>query len=156
MTLKPARQAVLQALMLVESSYLRGGGRQSSLPHVRTFLRVLTGSCCLNSEVAWRIPDLFRDAAERQSTPKQVEKTFDVLIASRGELFLEVAHTRTDRLHNRERMAQTSREAHRWRQTQSLIEQAKVELNFQSPETISRWSDEVDASRLLCAETRFP
>lgn len=186
-TLKPARQAALQALMLVESSRHRGE-RQSSLPHVRTFLRVLTGSCRLNREVARCIPGLFRDPAERQSSLKQVEEALDVLIASRGErcplplplplstdvqgeLFPEVTHTRTDRLHKRERMAHARRErqaarreAHRWRQTQSLIQQAKVELNFQSPETVSRWyrrwSDEVDASRLLCAvwhwQTRFP
>ncbi|HBU9558180.1 TPA: plasmid SOS inhibition protein A, partial [Klebsiella pneumoniae] len=42
-TLQPARQAALQAIMTVEDARQRGA-RLPSMPHVRTFLRLLTGS----------------------------------------------------------------------------------------------------------------
>lgn len=41
-SLKPARQAALQAIMTVEEARQRGA-RLPSMPHVRTFLRLLTG-----------------------------------------------------------------------------------------------------------------
>ena len=40
----------------------------------------------------------------------------------------------------------------RWKLRQNLLEQAKIDLNFQSPETVcawyTRWSDEFDAAEL--------
>lgn len=45
-SLKPARQAALQAIMTVEEARQRGA-RLPSMPHVRTFLRLLTG--CINT-----------------------------------------------------------------------------------------------------------
>ncbi len=58
--LKPARQAALQAIMTVEEARQRGA-RLPSMPHVRTFLRLLTGCSRINSDVARRIPGLHRD-----------------------------------------------------------------------------------------------
>ena len=54
-TLQPARQAALQAIMTVEDARQRGA-RLPSMPHVRTFLRLLTGSGRINNEVARRVP----------------------------------------------------------------------------------------------------
>nr|EGT0069245.1 plasmid SOS inhibition protein A [Klebsiella michiganensis] len=83
-TLQPARQAALQAIMTVEDARQRGA-RLPSMPHVRTFLRLLTGSGRINNEVPRRIPGLYRDPKDRLSNLKQVEEALDVLIASNGE-----------------------------------------------------------------------
>lgn len=56
-TLQPARQAALQAIMTVENARQRGA-RLSAAPHVRTFLRLLTGNSRMNTTVAQRIPGL--------------------------------------------------------------------------------------------------
>lgn len=50
-TLQPARQAALQAIMTVENARQRGA-RLSAAPHVRTFLRILTGNSRMNT--TWR------------------------------------------------------------------------------------------------------
>lgn len=52
-TLQPARQAALQAIMTVENARQRGA-RLSAAPHVRTFLRLLTGNSRMNTTVAQR------------------------------------------------------------------------------------------------------
>lgn len=181
-TLKPARQAALQAILSVEESRNRGA-RLPSLPHVRAFLRVLTGSSRMNTAVAQRIPGLSWDPKHRLSSLKQVEEALDRLIASHGEccplplpvdvqaeLFPEVMHTRTDRRMQREKIAFTRRmrreereTEHHWLLRQNLLGQAVTELNFQSPETVStwyrRWADEFDARELEPAfwqwRTRF-
>ncbi|MDR8469699.1 plasmid SOS inhibition protein A, partial [Acinetobacter baumannii] len=116
-TLQPARQAALQAIMTVEDARQRGA-RLPSMPHVRTFLRLLTGSGRINNEVARRIPGLYRDPKDRLSNLKQVEEALDVLIASNGEycplplsqdvqseLFPEVRHARGERRTQRQNMA---------------------------------------------------
>ncbi|QMD64627.1 plasmid SOS inhibition protein A [Citrobacter sp. RHB35-C17] len=170
-TLKPARQAALQAIMTVEESRNRGA-RLPALPHVRTFLRVLTGSSRINTAVAQRIPGLNWEPKNRMTSLKQVEEALDRLIASKGEhcplplstdvqaeLFPEVMHTRTDRRMQREKIAFTRKMRreertleHTWLLRQNLLGQAMTELNFQSPETVStwyrRWADEFDAREL--------
>ncbi|EAX2326719.1 plasmid SOS inhibition protein A, partial [Salmonella enterica] len=170
-TLKPARQAALQAILTVEESRSRGA-RLPALPHARTFLRVLTGSSRINTAVAQRIPGLNWEPKNRLTSLKQVEEALDRLIASKGEycplplsvdvqaeLFPEVIHTRTDRRMQREKIAfnrKMRREEkaleHTWLLRQNLLGQAMTELNFQSPETISawyaRWADEFDAREL--------
>ncbi|EPJ8561962.1 TPA: plasmid SOS inhibition protein A [Klebsiella pneumoniae] len=83
-TLKPARQAALQAVLSVEES-LRLGARLPAMPHVRTFLRLLTGNSRMNTTVAQRIPGLNWDPKHRLSSLKQVEEALDELIASHGE-----------------------------------------------------------------------
>ncbi|HDT6084959.1 TPA: plasmid SOS inhibition protein A [Citrobacter braakii] len=181
-TLKPARQAALQAIISVETARERGA-RLPSLPHVRTFLRVLTGSSRINTAVAQRIPGLNWEPKNRLCSLKQVEEALDRLIASKGEhcplpistdvqaeLFPEVMHTRTDRRMQREKIAFTRKMRqedraleHRWLLRQNLLGQAVTELNFQSPETINiwyrRWADEFDARELesafWCWQTRF-
>ena len=177
-TLKPARQAALQAIMFVEDARLRGA-RLPSMPHVRTFLRMLTGCSRINSNVARRIPGLHRDPKDRLNNLKQVEEALDTLIASQGEfcplplttdvqaeLFPEVIHSRTDRRMQRENIAfarRVRREGkkitHTWLLRQNLLGQASTELNFQSPETVNtwyrRWADEFDASELEPAFWRW-
>ncbi len=181
-TLQPARQAALQAIMTVEDARQRGA-RLPSMPHVRTFLRLLTGSGRINNEVPRRIPGLYRDPKDRLSNLKQVEEALDVLIASNGEycplplsqdvqseLFPEVRHARGERRTQRQNIAFTRkmrREARKveqsWLLRQNLLGQAVTELNSQSPETVNswyrRWSDEFDASELEPAfwrwQTRF-
>lgn len=83
-TLQPARQAALQAIMTVENARQRGA-RLSAAPHVRTFLRLLTGNSRMNTTVAQRIPGLNWDPKHRLSSLKQVEEALDALIASHGE-----------------------------------------------------------------------
>ncbi|SBZ42405.1 plasmid SOS inhibition protein A [Klebsiella pneumoniae] len=65
-SLKPARQAALQAIMAVEEARQRGA-RLPSMPHVRTFLRLLTG--CSRRETPehirvaerWQVPNKLAD-----------------------------------------------------------------------------------------------
>lgn len=170
-TLKPARQAALQSILSVEESRSRGA-RLPSLPHVRIFLRVLTGSSRMNTAVAQRIPGLNWQPKNRLTSLKQVEEALDRLIASHGEvcplplpvdvqaeLFPEVMHTRTDRRMQREKIGFTRKMRqeeraleHTWLLRQNLLGQAVTELNFQSPETVNtwywRWADEFDAREL--------
>lgn len=176
--LKPARQAALQAIVSVEERR-KCGAKLPSLPYVRVFLRELTGSSRINSDVARRIPGLFWEPKDRLITLKQIEEALDRLIASHGEycplplsrdvqaeLFPEVLHTRTGRTLHREKIKYT-RELRRndrmmeqkLLQRQNLLARAVVELNFQSPETVqdwySRWSDEFDASELAAPFWRW-
>ncbi|HBT4851605.1 TPA: plasmid SOS inhibition protein A [Klebsiella pneumoniae] len=181
-SLKPARQAALQAIMTVEEARQRGA-RLSATPHVRTFLRILTGNSRMNTTVAQRIPGLNWDPKHRLSSLKQVEEALDALIASHGEccplplpvdvqveLFPEVQHSRAERRIQRSSLAFTRKMrreertmAHHWRLRQNLLGQAVTELNFQSPETVCswyrRWSDEFDATELAAPfwrwQTRF-
>ncbi len=170
-TLKPARQAALQAIVSVEERRNKGA-KLPSLPHVRTFLRVLTGSSRLNASVARQIPGLNWVPKNRHSNLKQVEEALDAMIATAGEacplpltldvqaeLFPAVIHTRTDR-RLRKSNFQTTRQIRResrefdqrWKLRQNLLAKAEIDLNFQSPETVStwysRWSDEFDAAEL--------
>ncbi|MCE9893200.1 MULTISPECIES: plasmid SOS inhibition protein A [Citrobacter freundii complex] len=181
-TLKPARQAALQAIISVETSREQGA-RLPAQPHVRAFLRLLTGCGRLNATVARQIPGLNWAPRNRLTSLKQVEEALDRMIASKGEhcplplstdvqaeLFPEVMHTRTDRRMQREKIAFTRKMRqedraieHRWLLRQNLLGQAVTELNFQSPETINvwyrRWADEFDARELesafWCWQTRF-
>ncbi|EAA3136779.1 plasmid SOS inhibition protein A [Salmonella enterica subsp. enterica] len=122
--------------------------------------------------MAQRIPGLNWEPKNRMTSLKQVEEALDRLISSHGEycplplsvdvqaeLFPEVMHTRTDRRMQREKIAfnrKMRREEkaleHTWLLRQNLLGQAMMELNFQSPETISawytRWADEFDAREL--------
>ncbi|EJG2388728.1 plasmid SOS inhibition protein A [Kluyvera ascorbata] len=180
--LKPARQAALQAIMSVEERR-KSGGKLPSLPHVRTFLRVLTGSSRLNATVARQIPGLNWVPKNRHSNLKQVEEALDVMLSTGGEacplpltqdvqaeLFPEVMHTRTDRRMHRSDI-QTTRQMRResreydqhWKLRQNLLAKAEIDLNFQSPESVCtwyrRWNDEFDAAELELGfwrwQTRF-
>ena len=106
-SLKPARQAAIQAISHVESARERGA-RLPAMPYVRTFLRLLTGSGRLNATVANKIPGLHWVPNNRHSNLKQVEEALNTMIATGGEacplpltidvqaeLFPEVMHTRT-------------------------------------------------------------
>ena len=156
-TLQPARQAALQAIMTVENARQRGA-RLSAAPHVRTFLRLLTGNSRMNTTVAQRIPGLNWDPKHRLSSLKQVEEALDALIASHGEccplplpvdvqaeLFPEVLHTRTERRLQRRNIAFTRRMrreertlAHHWRLRQNLLGQALATIVSAENRTESR------------------
>lgn len=69
-TLNPARQAALQAILTVEESRRRGA-RLPALPHARTFLRVLSGSSRINTTVAQRIPGLNWEPKNRLSMARK-------------------------------------------------------------------------------------
>lgn len=181
-SLKPARQAAMQAISMVESASERGA-RLPAMPYVRTFLRVLTGCSRLNATVARQIPGLNWVPKNRHSNLKQVEEALEVMLATSGEacplpltldvqaeLFPEIMHTRTvRRLHKSNikttrQMRRESREYdQRWKLRQNLLAKAEIDLNFQSPETVStwysRWSDEFDAAELESVfwrwQTRF-
>ncbi len=71
--------------MTVEEARQRGA-RLPSMPHVRTFLRLLTGCSRINSDVARRIPGLHRDPIDRPSSLKQVEEALDILSPATGIL----------------------------------------------------------------------
>lgn len=157
-SLKPARQAAIQAISHVESARERGA-RLPAMPYVRTFLRLLTGSGRLNATVANKIPGLHWVPNNRHSNLKQVEEALNTMIATSGEacplpltidvqaeLFPEVMHTRTGRrLHRsgikttRQLRRQSREYEQRWKLRQNLLEQAKIDLNFQSPETVCTW-----------------
>ncbi|MBW0190967.1 plasmid SOS inhibition protein A [Enterobacter hormaechei] len=173
-TLQPARQAALQAIMAVENARQRGA-RLSAAPHVRTFLRLLAGNSRMNTTVAQRIPGLNWDPKHRLSSLKQVEEALDALIASHGEccplplpvdvqaeLFPEVQHSRTERRKLRSSLAFTRKMrreeralAHHWRFRQNPLGAAGAGLDFQAPAAGSswyrRWSNEFDARELAPA-----
>ncbi|MFK3662783.1 plasmid SOS inhibition protein A [Scandinavium sp. NPDC088450] len=171
-TLNPARQAALQAIVDVENRRAEAR-RLSELPHARTFLRIPTGSSRLNSRVAHQIPGLCWEAMKGRHSLKQVEDALEILIASRGErctgplcdtgvqgaLFPDVKHNRADRRAHREKHAFTHYQRQQARRTeqqclqrQNLLDRAATDLNFQSPETVrdwySRWGEEFDHNEL--------
>ena len=158
-SLKPARQAAIQAISHVESARERGA-RLPAMPYVRTFLRLLTGSGRLNATVANKIPGLHWEEALNTMIATSGEACpLPLTIDVQAELFPEVMHTRTGRrLHRsgikttRQLRRQSREYEQRWKLRQNLLEQAKIDLNFQSPETVcawyTRWSDEFDAAEL--------
>lgn len=164
-TLKPARQAALQAILDVETRRSEGR-RLPELPYVRTFLRVLTGSSRINTDVARRIPGLNWVPGNRLVSLKQVEAALEILLAShgencplplpvgmQGEFFPERVHNQTARKRHRREVGTTRSLRRETRlieqvclQRQNLLARAVTELNFCSPETVqawyARWSDE--------------
>jgi len=164
-TLQPARQAALKAIIEVETRRTEGR-RLPELPYVRTFLRILTGSSRINTQVARRIPGLNWEPKSRLVSLKQVEEALEILLSTHGEkcplplpvdmqgaFFPEVAHNRADRKHHRmaygvaRRMRRETRHIEQaYLQRQNLLGRAITELNFCSPETVAvwyaRWSDE--------------
>lgn len=164
-TLKPARQAALQAILDVETRRSEGR-RLPELPYVRTFLRILTGSSRINTDVARRIPGLNWHPKNRLVSLKQVEAALEILLAShgekcplplpidiQGELFPELVHNHTGRKRHRMEIGTARSQRRETRlieqacfQRQNLLARAVTELNFCSPETVqawyARWSDE--------------
>ncbi|MDF7604801.1 plasmid SOS inhibition protein A [Escherichia coli] len=164
-TLKPARQAALQAILDVETRRSEGR-RLPELPYVRTFLRILTGSSRINTEVARRIPGLNWVPGNRLVSLKQVEAALEILLAGhgencplplpvdmQGEFFPERVHNQTGRKRHRREVGATRSLRRETRlieqvclQRQNLLARAVTELNFCSPETVqawyARWSDE--------------
>ncbi|HHT0344229.1 plasmid SOS inhibition protein A [Klebsiella pneumoniae] len=127
-SLKPARQAALQAIMTVEEARQRGA-RLPSMPHVRTFLRLLT----MDVQA-----ELFPEVLHNRTVRRLKRQDF--------------AFTR--KMRREARQVEQS-----WLLRQNLLGQAVTELNFQSPETVctwyTRWSDEFDAAELAAPFWRW-
>jgi hypothetical protein len=136
------------------------------MPYVRTFCAFLTGSGRLNATVA---SNTARTAPNnRHSNLKQVEEALNTMIATGGkpvavtdvqaELFLKsCTPARVDgctdpALRPRVSFAASPVSTNSAGTAPEPLEQAKVDLNFQSPETVctwyTRWSDEFDAAEL--------
>lgn len=182
-TLNPARQAALQAIAEVEQRQEDNKRLPSENPHARAFMRRLTGSSRLSARSAQQIPGLAWDPSFNLWTLKMLEDELERFLRSRGEycfspLTSEVQHalfpdivyrkaTRNDRSRKLSSARFQRREDKRRCQQailhQNLVSQARTDLNFQSPETVStwysRWRDELDARELALLvwswQTRF-
>jgi len=171
-TLQPARQAALRAIAEVEQRQESDRRLPSENPHARAFMRYLTGSSRMNARSAQQIPSLAWDPSFKLWSLKKLEDELERLLRSRGEhcyspldsevqqaLFPEVVYRKASRSKQRCKLssARTQRRENK-RQCkeavlrQSLVDQARTELNFQSPETVStwytRWSDELEVREL--------
>ncbi|HGB2759225.1 plasmid SOS inhibition protein A [Enterobacter kobei] len=158
-TLQPARQAALRAIAEVEQRQESDKRLPSENPHARAFMRYLTGSSRMNARSAQQIPGLAWDPSFKLWSLKNLEDELERLLRSRGEhcyspldgevqqaLFPEVVYRKASRSKQRCKLssARTQRQEHK-RQCkeavlrQSLVDQARTGLNFQSPETINSW-----------------
>lgn len=164
-TLQPAHQAALQAIIEVETRRSESL-RLPEMPYVRTFLRILTGCSRINTRVARAIPGLNWEPGNRLVSLKQVEEALEKLLSSHGEIcplplpgdiqvsfFPELSHSRSGRQMHRSEIsvARSMRQETRLVERacllrQNLLARAVTELNFCSPETVHdwylRWSDE--------------
>lgn len=171
-TLQPARQAALRAIAEVEQRQESDRRLPSENPHARAFMRHLTGSSRMNARSAQQIPGLAWDPSFKLWSLKTLENELERLLKSRGEhcyspldgevqqaLFPETVYRKTSRSKQRckLRSSRIQRREHK-RQCQeavlrqSLVDQARTELNFQSPETINiwygHWADELTEGEL--------
>ncbi|PAO19193.1 plasmid SOS inhibition protein A [Enterobacter roggenkampii] len=136
-------------------------------PACHEMYRVLKNDSLMVSFYAWNRADLFLNAWKAAGFRVVGEACpLPLTIDVQAELFPEVMHTRTGRRLHRSgikttrQMRRQSREyEQRWKLRQNLLEQAKIDLNFQSPETVctwyTRWSDEFDAAELAAPFWRW-
>jgi len=166
-TLQPARQAALRAIAEVEQHQENKKRLPSENPHARAFMRHLTGSSRINTRSAQQIPGLAWDPSFKLWSLKMLEDELDRLLRSRGEhchtpvseevqqaLFPDVVHRKNTRSDRRFKLNSTrlqrredKRICHEAIVRQNLVGQARLELGFQSPETVNgwytRWADEL-------------
>lgn len=166
-TLNPARQAALQAIAEVEQRREERKRLSDDHPVTRAFLRRLTGQSRLTHSTARLIPGLAWDPSFRFWTLNKLENALERLLVSQGEhcfspmseavqqcLFPDVVWRNTSRAEKRAKLRwhkvqrrEDKRRCHEAMLHQSLVARARVDLNFQSPETVgawySRWSDEL-------------
>lgn len=166
-TLSPARQAALQAIAEVEQRREERKRLSDDHPVTRAFLRRLTGQSRLTHITARLIPGLAWDPSFKLWTLKKLENALERLLVSQGEycfspmseavqqcLFPDVVWRNTSRAENHAKLRrhkaqrrEDKRRCHEAMLHQSLVARARVDLNFQSPETVgawySRWSDEL-------------
>lgn len=181
--LNPARQAALQAIAEVEQRQEDSKRLPSENPHARVFMRLLTGNSRLNARSAQQIPGLAWDPSFKLWTLKMLEDELERLLRSRGEhcfsplssevqhaLFPDIVYRKTTRSDRNRKLSSTrfqrredKRRCQEALRHQNLVSQARTDLNFRSPETIStwysRWRDELDAGELALLvwgwQTRF-
>ncbi|SFU20752.1 PsiA protein [Kosakonia arachidis] len=166
-TFNPARQAALQAIAEVEQRREERKRLSDDHPVTRAFLRRLTGQSRLTHNTARLIPGLAWDPSFRFWTLNKLENALERLLVSQGEhcfspmseavqqcLFPDVVWRNTSRAEKRAKLRwhkvqrrEDKRRCHEAMLHQSLVARARVDLNFQSPETVgawySRWSDEL-------------
>ena len=157
-TLCPARQAALQAIVEIEQR-CAAGKHLSENPYARAFLRRLAGSSRINTRAAQQIPGLSWDPGYRMTSLKQVEEALNTLIYSHGEhcplplpvdvqaaIFPEITWQHTERagrrsdlrLHKAYRQ-EAKKEAQDCLKRQNLLRRAGIALNFCSPENVQVW-----------------
>lgn len=166
-TLNPARQAALQAIAEVEQRREERRRLSGDNPVTRAFLRRLTGQSRLTHSTARLIPGLAWDPSFTLWTLRKLENALERLLVSQGEhcfsplseavqqcLFPDVVWRNTSRTEKRAKLRwhkvqrqEDKRHCHEAMLHQSLVARARVDLNFQSPESVgawySRWSDEL-------------
>ncbi|AGN88350.1 plasmid SOS inhibition protein A [Enterobacter sp. R4-368] len=183
-TLSPARQAALQAIAEVEQRREERKRLSDDHPVTRAFLRRLTGQSRLTHRTARLIPGLAWDPSFTLWTLRKLENALERLLVSQGEhcfsplseavqecLFPDVVWRNTSRAEKRAKLRwhkvqrqEDKRHCHEAMLHQSLVARARVDLNFQSPESVgawySRWSDELHeyelASMFWQWRRRFP
>lgn len=157
-TLCPARQAALQAIVEVEQRSA-DGRHLSENPYARAFLRRLAGSSRINTRAAQQIPGLSWNPGYRLTSLKQVEEALNTLIHTHGEhcplplpvdvqaaIFPEITWQHTERaggrsglrLHKAYRQ-EAKKEAQDCLKRQNLLDRARIALNFCSPENVQVW-----------------
>lgn len=157
-TLCPARQAALQAIVEVEQRSA-DGRHLSENPYARAFLRRLAGSSRINTRSAQQIPGLSWNPGYRLTSLKQVEEALNTLIHTYGEhcplplpvdvqaaIFPEITWQHTERagrrsglrLHKAYRQ-EAKKEAQDCLKRQNLLDRAGIALNFCSPENVQVW-----------------
>ncbi|WP_318366449.1 plasmid SOS inhibition protein A [Enterobacter sp.] len=171
-TLQPARQAALRAIAEVEQRQESNRRLPSENPHARAFMRHLTGSSRINTRSAQQIPGLAWDPSFKIWSLKTLEDELDRLLRSHGEyccsplsrevqqtLFPDVVHRQNTRHDRRSKLnsgrtqrREDKRLCHETVLRQNLTGQARLELNFHSPETVktwyTRWADELNEGEL--------
>jgi hypothetical protein len=161
--LRPEQQAATGAIIDVEESPRRSGFE--FYPYAAAFFRRLTGRGKASGRGLRFIPGIRWDPAERLATLSDYDMAFNTLIRTRGEycpsplstsdgdwLFPETAFRRRERNKHRVRLAahkyhstwsrqDARRHAQKALQYQHYVGRARIELNFQSPDTFVQWHD---------------
>lgn len=183
-TLRPERQAALQAIAEVESRREAKKRLPGENPHARIFVKLVTGSSRLTNQSAQQLPGLAWDPKFKLWSLKKLEDALELLLVSRGEhchsplsieiqqrLFPDVTWMKNSRSDRRGQMSRNKLQRLENRQQcqkemhyQTLVSQARNELALRSPEDVGewyiRWADELrewEIDTLFWAwQQRFP
>ncbi|EKQ5163196.1 plasmid SOS inhibition protein A [Salmonella enterica] len=160
--LYPERQAALQAIIDVESA--TGLRRFTCYPYAAAFFRRLSGRSRVSGRALRAIIGIRWDPRDKLTTLSDYEMAFDTLIRTRGEccptplsgstrhwLFPEVEFQQQERERQRARLAghkYTVKSRRQWEKQREqeavqyfrVVQQAALDLNFQSPDTFCQWN----------------
>ncbi|WP_323612666.1 plasmid SOS inhibition protein A [Pectobacterium versatile] len=155
-TLSPERQAALAAIVEVERRQA-AGKRLSDYPYAHAYFRILTGTSRPRSADMYKTG--YFSLGMPNSSIKRATEAFDVLLSSDGRycplpldrsiqllLFPEVVFKGKQRVEERwqlgwnkkDRLAAKQRLQHEVKR-RNLFDSAVIDLNFQTPATISAW-----------------